>query len=495
MNSDFRFLADLETALSGIHNSERLIKHCKEGRLTARERIMACLDIGSPFVEIGQFVGGGSDETPLGAGIIVGIGLIKGRFCLLCANDGLVKGGTYYPLTVKKHLRGQEIALENRLPCIYLVDSGGAYLPLQDQVFPDKEHFGRIFFNQARMSALGIPQIAAVFGSCTAGGAYVPAMSDYVIMVDKFATIFLGGPPLVKAATGEVVTSEELGGATLHSRESGVCDYLAQNDYDAVAQIRSIVAQLPHRSEVKEVNYLNPNESDFTCDSPIRQIINGIVDGGSFNEFKHEYGKTLITGFATLTGMKLAIVANDGILFSESALKGSQFIQLANRENIPLLFLQDITGFMVGRDYEIGGIAKNGAKMVNSVACATVPKITIIIRNSYGAGNYGMCGRAYSPRFLFSWPSAKISVMGDNQLAEVLATVKARKGSSLSVEERQDIINQIDKVSSAKYSTSQLWDDGIVKPQDTRQLLSLLLPIATTKHPNPPETKYGIFRM
>jgi 3-methylcrotonyl-CoA carboxylase beta subunit len=437
--------------------------------------------------------------------MIAGIGRVSGRECMVVANDATVKGGTYYPLTVKKHLRAQEIAAQNRLPCIYLVDSGGAFLPRQDEVFPDRDHFGRIFFNQATMSAAGIPQIAAVLGSCTAGGAYVPAMSDETVIVRNQGTIFLGGPPLVKAATGEVVTAEELGGGDLHAKTSGVVDHLARDDRDALRIVRRIVATLGPRPDppwdlVRPVDPIADQTElydvvpvDARVPYDVREVITRIVDGGEFSEFKAEYGTTLVTGFARIHGHPVGIVANNGVLFGESAVKGAHFIQLCDKRTIPLVFLQNITGFMVGRDYEAGGIAKHGAKMVTAVACARVPKLTVVIGGSYGAGNYSMCGRAYSPRFLWMWPNARISVMGGEQAAAVLATV----GGEMTPEEEEEfkapIRAQYEEQGNPYYSTARLWDDGVIDPADTRTVLALALS-ATANAPVEP-VSYGVFRM
>jgi 3-methylcrotonyl-CoA carboxylase beta subunit len=453
-----------------------------------------------------------NDESP-GAGVIAGIGLVHGRHVLVICNDATVKGGTYYPMTVKKHLRAQEIALENRLPCVYLVDSGGAFLPKQDEVFPDKEHFGRIFYNQARMSAAGIPQIAAVLGSCTAGGAYVPAMSDESVIVRNQGTIFLGGPPLVKAAIGEIVSSEELGGGDIHSRISGVADHLAENDLHALEIVRDIVATLPAPGEpawavsqpeepaAREDELYGIVPLDVNAVYEVRDVIARLLDGSRFHEFKKNYGTTLVTGFGRLFGHPVGIVANNGVLFSESALKGAHFIELCDQRGIPLVFLQNISGFMVGRDYEHGGIAKNGAKMVTAVATARVPKLTVIIGGSFGAGNYSMCGRAYSPRFLWMWPAARISVMGGNQASSVLATVKRDQleaaGQTWPGEEEEafkaPIRQQYEDQGSPYYSTARLWDDGVIDPADTRRVLGLALDVVS-RCPLP-ETSFGLFRM
>ena len=489
-------------------------RHVSRGKLLARERVDALVDMASPFLELSPLAANGlyEDEAP-GAGIITGVGRVAGREVVIIANDATVKGGTYYPLTVKKHLRAQEVALENRLPCIYLVDSGGAFLPLQDEVFPDREHFGRIFFNQAQMSARGIAQIASVMGSCTAGGAYVPAMSDEVVIVKNQGTIFLGGPPLVKAATGEVVDAEDLGGGMVHARMSGVVDHLADDDHHALRIVRRIVAQLSPRCEapwviiesdeprarVEELYGVIPQDSRTTFD--VREVIGRLVDGSRFQEFKALYGPTLVTCFAHIHGHPVGIVANNGVLFSESALKGAHFIQLCDQRRIPLIFLQNITGFMVGRAYEEGGIAKHGAKMVNAVACARVPKLTVVIGGSFGAGNYSMCGRAYSPRFLWMWPGARISVMGGDQAAAVLATVRRDqlegRGEEWSSSEEETfkapIRDKYETQGNAYYSTARLWDDGVIDPGDTRTVLALALSACA----NAPlaEPAYGIFRM
>ncbi|MFI5985775.1 carboxyl transferase domain-containing protein [Streptomyces sp. NPDC051555] len=489
-------------------------RHTARGKLLPRERVDALLDPGSPFLELAPLAAedmyGGAAPA---AGVIAGIGRVSGRECVIVANDATVKGGTYYPMTVKKHLRAQEVALENRLPCLYLVDSGGAFLPMQDEVFPDREHFGRIFYNQARMSGAGIPQIAAVLGSCTAGGAYVPAMSDEAVIVRGQGTIFLGGPPLVKAATGEVVTAEELGGGEVHSRTSGVTDHLAEDDAHALRIVRNIVATLPERTaapwslEAPEEPKVDPYglygavPVDSRTPYDAREIIARIVDGSRFQEFKAEFGQTLVTGFARIHGHPVGIVANNGILFSESAQKGAHFIELCDQRGIPLLFLQNISGFMVGRDYEAGGIAKHGAKMVTAVACTRVPKLTVVVGGSYGAGNYSMCGRAYSPRFLWMWPNAKISVMGGEQAASVLATVKRDQiegaGQEWSGEDedafKAPIRAQYEEQGSAYYATARLWDDGVIDPVETRQVLGLAL----TACANAPlaDSAFGIFRM
>jgi 3-methylcrotonyl-CoA carboxylase beta subunit len=491
-------------------------KHTSRGKLLPRERVRGLLDPGTPFLELSQLAAHGmyDDGAPC-AGIITGIGRVQGREVVIVANDATVKGGTYYPITVKKHLRAQEIAAQNRLPCIYLVDSGGAFLPLQDEVFPDKEHFGRIFYNQANLSAQGIAQIAAVMGSCTAGGAYVPAMCDESIIVKDQGTIFLGGPPLVKAATGEVVSAEELGGGEVHSRTSGVTDHLAQDDRHALAMVREIVrhANTGDRPQAREPGAV-PKEplypaSDLYGIIPVdpktpfdvREVIARLVDGSEFHEFKALYGTTLVTGFAHVHGHAVGIVANNGILFSESALKGAHFIELCAQRGTPLVFLQNITGFMVGRKYEAGGIAKDGAKMVTAVSCAAVPKFTVIIGGSYGAGNYGMCGRAFNPRFLWMWPNARISVMGGEQAASVLATVRrdgmAASGKSWSKEDEEafkaPIRAQYETQGHPYYATARLWDDGVIDPAQTRRVLGLALSASL----NAPvgRTQFGVFRM
>ncbi|WP_119730960.1 carboxyl transferase domain-containing protein [Thermomonospora amylolytica] len=486
-------------------------RHLARGKLLPRDRVAGLLDPGSPFLELSPLAAFGmyDDEAP-GAGIITGIGRVRGRECVIVANDATVKGGTYYPMTVKKHLRAQEVALHNRLPCIYLVDSGGAFLPRQDEVFPDREHFGRIFYNQATMSQRGIPQIAAVLGSCTAGGAYVPAMSDEAVIVRGQGTIFLGGPPLVKAATGEVVTAEELGGGELHARTSGVTDHLAEDDAHALRIVRDIVGTLGPREpcpwEVTdpEEPAADPSElygivpPDPRTPYDVREVIARIVDGSRFAEFKAEYGPTLVTGFARIHGHPVGIVANNGILFAESALKGAHFIELCDRRRIPLVFLQNITGFMVGRQYEAGGIAKHGAKMVTAVSCARVPKFTVVIGGSFGAGNYAMCGRAYSPRFLWMWPNARISVMGGEQAASVLATVRRDQlGDSWPAEAEEEfkkpIREQYERQGNPYYSTARLWDDGVIDPLDTRRVLGLALSVAANAPLEP--VGYGVFRM
>ncbi|QCS11542.1 methylcrotonoyl-CoA carboxylase [Acinetobacter radioresistens] len=489
-------------------------KHLARGKLLPRQRIERLLDTGSPFLEIGQLAAYGLyDNDVPSAGVIAGIGQVHDVQCMIIANDATVKGGTYYPLTVKKHLRAQEIAEQNRLPCIYLVDSGGAFLPLQDEVFPDRDHFGRIFYNQAQMSAKGIPQIAVVMGSCTAGGAYVPAMSDETIIVRNQGTIFLGGPPLVKAATGEVVTSEDLGGGDVHTRLSGVADHLAENDLHALGIARRIVANLNWKKaaqlqlkeiesplfDAEELYGIIPSDSRKPFD--VREIIARIVDGSRFDEFKARFGTTLITGFAHLYGMPVGIIANNGILFSESAQKGAHFIELCTQREIPLLFIQNITGFMVGRQYENEGIAKHGAKLVMAVATAKVPKITLVIGGSFGAGNYGMCGRAYSPRFMWTWPNSRISVMGGEQAASVLATLRRdaieSKGENWTAEQEDEFKNpirqQYERQGHPYYASARLWDDGVIDPAQSRQVLALSLSAAL----NAPieETHFGVFRM
>jgi len=489
-----------------------MARHVKRGKLPPRRRVEQLLDAGSPFLECGLFAGeamyGG---TAPGGGVITGIGRVQGRDVMVIANDATVKGGTYFPITVKKHLRAQEIAGQNRLPCIYLVDSGGANLPNQDDVFPDREHFGRIFYNQARMSADGIAQIAVVMGSCTAGGAYMPAMSDETVIVREQGTIFLAGPPLVKAATGEVYSAEELGGGDLHTRLSGVADHLAEDDTHALALARRIVGSLGKGPAVPELNgedpLYDPEEilgilpSDTRIPYEVREVIARLVDGSRLDEFKKRFGETLVTGFAQIRGVPVGIIANNGILYSESAVKGAHFIELCCQRKIPLLFLQNITGFMVGRKYEAEGIARHGAKLVTAVACAEVPKLTLIIGGSFGAGNYGMCGRAYSPRFLWIWPNARISVMGGFQAAGVLATVKRegieREGGTWSAEEeaafKQPIIDQFEHQGHPLYASARLWDDGIQDPRRTRDALALSLRASL----NAPirETRFGVFRM
>jgi acetyl-CoA carboxylase carboxyltransferase component len=492
-----------------------LQRHREQGKLPVRERIDRLIDPGSPFLELSPLAAHNmyDDEAPA-AGLVTGIARVSNRDVLVVANDATVKGGTYFPITVKKHLRAQQIALDNRLPCVYLVDSGGAFLPMQAEVFPDRDHFGRIFFNQARMSAERIPQIAVVMGSCTAGGAYVPAMSDETIIVNGTGTIFLGGPPLVKAATGEEVTAEELGGADVHTRISGVADYFAENDAHALDLCRTIVSTLggdpkrvPADIAAPEEPKYDPSEiygivnTDSRKSYDVREIIARVVDGSRFDEFKARYGVTLVTGFARLHGMLVGIVANNGVLFSESALKATHFIELCNFRGIPLIFLQNITGFIVGRQYERAGIAKDGAKMVHAVANSVVPKFTVIIGGSFGAGNYGMCGRAYEPRLLWMWPNARISVMGGEQAAGVLATVKreqlAREGKPFSPDDeqalRQPILEKYDHEGSPYYSTARLWDDGVLDPAQTRQALALGLSAA--RNAPAPEPRFGVFRM
>ncbi|MGE4045658.1 MAG: carboxyl transferase domain-containing protein [Acetobacteraceae bacterium] len=484
-------------------------RHLARGKLLARQRIAALIDPGSPFLELSQLAAYGlyGGDVP-SAGIVTGIGRVSGRECVIVANDATVKGGTYFPVTVKKHLRAQEIARRNRLPCVYLVDSGGAFLPMQDEIFPDREHFGRIFFNQANMSAEGIPQIAVVMGSCTAGGAYVPAMSDESIIVRKQGTIFLGGPPLVQAATGEIVSAEDLGGADVHARTSGVVDHYAQNDHHALAICRRIVAGLnttkqvslalrppaPPKYDPEELYGVVP--ADIRAPYDAREVIARLVDGSEFDEFKKLYGTTLVCGFAHLFGYPVGILANNGILFSESSLKGAHFIELCSQRGIPLLFLQNITGFMVGRKYESGGIAKDGAKLVTAVSTTSVPKLTLIIGGSYGAGNYGMCGRAYDPRFLFMWPNARISVMGGEQAAGVLATVQ-RGSDKWSPDEAEafkaPIRAQYETQGHPYYATARLWDDGVIDPADTRRVLGLSLSAALNAPIAP--TRFGVFRM
>ena len=489
--------------------------HQSRGKLLPRERVNRLLDSGSPFLEISPMAAYGlyENEVPA-AGIICGIGRVGGREVMVVANDATVKGGTYYPLTVKKHLRAQEIAMENRLPCIYLVDSGGAFLPLQDQVFPDRDHFGRIFFNQAKLSAEGIPQIAVVLGSCTAGGAYVPAMCDESVIVENQGTIFLGGPPLVKAATGVEVSSEELGGGEVHAKISGVVDHLARDDSHALEIARNIISGTdiqttktgsileeinPPLYSMNELYGILPSDSRQSYD--VREVIARLVDGSEMQEFKSLYGTTLITAFAKIHGYRVGIVANNGILFSESALKGAHFIELCGQRNIPLLFLQNISGFMVGKEYEHGGIAKDGAKMVMAVSCVNVPKYTIIIGGSHGAGNYGMCGRAYSPRMLWTWPNARISVMGGEQAASVLSQVKrdklGEKNTKWSAEDeesfKKEIREQYENQGHPYYATGRLWDDGILDPLETRRVLGLVLSLQVTEHAT--DSNYGVFRM
>jgi acetyl-CoA carboxylase carboxyltransferase component len=512
-----RLVADLRTRIERARQGgdERSVKrHREQGKLLVRERLERLLDPDSPFLELSPLAADGLyDDGAPGAGLVTGVGRVSGREVLVVANDATVKGGTYYPMTVKKHLRAQQVALENRLPCLYLVDSGGAYLPLQAEVFPDREHFGRIFFNQARMSAEGIAQVAIVMGSCTAGGAYVPAMSDETIIVSGTGTIFLGGPPLVKAATGEDVTAEELGGADVHARLSGVADYLATDDAHALELARTIVSTL-HGSKTLPADRTTPEapahdpadlygivSADSRHPYDVREVIARLVDGSRFDEFKRLYAPTIVTGFARLHGFLVGIVANNGVLFSESALKATHFIELCNARAVPLVFLQNITGFMVGRQYERGGIAKDGAKMVHAVANSTVPKFTVVIGGSFGAGNYGMCGRAYDPRFLWMWPNARISVMGGEQAASVLSTVKrdqlAREGRTLSEAEdtqiREPILEKYEREGSPYYSTARLWDDGIIDPLHTRDALAL--GISAAYNAPIPAVRFGIFRM
>ncbi len=489
-------------------------RHVARGKLLPRDRVMNLIDPGSPFLELSSLAANAMyDDAIHGAGLITGIGRIEGRECMVVCNDSTIKGGTYYPMTVKKHLRAQEIARENRLPCVYLVDSGGANLPHQTDVFPDRDHFGRIFYNQATLSSLRIPQIAVVMGSCTAGGAYVPAMSDETIIVKNQGTIFLGGPPLVKAATGEVVSAEDLGGGDLHARKSGVADHLANDDHHALALARRIVANLNTKKnidiplnasrdpafDIAELDGIVP--ADLKKQYDVREVIARLVDGSEFDEFKQLHGPTLVTGFAHIHGMPVGILGNNGILFSESAQKAAHFVELCCQRRIPLLFLQNIVGFMVGREYEAGGIAKDGAKMVTAVACAQVPKVTLILGGSYGAGNYGMCGRAYSPRFLFSWPNARISVMGGEQAASVLATVKrdnieAGGGAWSQIEQEEfkaPIRDQYETEGNPYYATARLWDDGIIAPSETRRVLALAFSAALNAPV--PETRFGVFRM
>ncbi|MGD9845686.1 MAG: carboxyl transferase domain-containing protein [Variibacter sp.] len=499
-------------ALGGPAKSRE--RHIGRGKLLPRDRVMALIDPGSPFLELSPLAANGMYEENIhAAGIITGIGRIEGRECVIVANDATIKGGTYYPETVKKHVRAQEVARENRLPCLYLVDSGGANLPQWPDVFPDRDHFGRIFYNQATLSAMGIPQVAVVMGSCTAGGAYVPAMSDETVIVRKQGTIFLGGPPLVKAATGEVVSAEDLGGADVHARKSGVADHYAADDHHALAMARRIVANFNTR-KTTDLALLPPRDPaldtaeldsivpvDLKKQFDVREVIARLVDGSEFDEFKALYGTTLVTGFAHLHGMPIGIIGNNGILYSESALKAAHFIELCCQRKIPLLFLQNIVGFMVGRDYEAGGIAKDGAKMVTAVSCAQVPKITVVIGGSYGAGNYGMCGRAFSPRFLFTWPNARVALMGSEQAASVLATVRRDNieaaGGAWSAEEeetfKKPIRDQFDAQGNPYYATARLWDDGIILPSETRRVLALAFSAALNAPI--PETRFGVFRM
>jgi len=494
-------------ALGGDERSRK--RHTERGKLLPRDRVERLIDPGSPFLELSPLAAFDMYEGDIhGAGIITGIGRVSGRECVIVSNDATIKGGTYYPITVKKHLRAQEIARENRLPCIYLVDSGGANLPNQAEIFPDREHFGRIFFNQASMSASGIAQIASVMGSCTAGGAYVPAMSDETIIVKGQGTIFLGGPPLVKAATGEIVTAEDLGGADVHARQSGVADHYANDDTHALAIVRHIVANLNYKKspniplatpkppalDTAELDGIVPPSLSVQYD--VREVIARLVDGSEFDEFKKLYGTTLVTGFARLEGIPVGIVANNGILFSESALKAAHFIELCCQRRIPILFLQNIAGFMVGQKYEAGGIAKDGAKMVTAVACARVPKITLIIGGSYGAGNYGMCGRAFSPRFLFAWPNARISVMGGEQAASVLATVHRDASKWTKAQEeafKAPIRQKYEEEGNPYFATARLWDDGIIAPADTRRVLALAFSACLNAPVD--ATTFGVFRM
>lgn len=500
-----------EAALGGSEGSRE--RHVGRGKLLPRERVERLLDPGSPFLEIGQLAANGmyGKDAINGAGLIAGIGRVSGRQVMIVCNDATVKGGTYYPMTVKKHLRAQEIAMENRLPCIYLVDSGGANLPHQAEVFPDRDHFGRIFFNQANMSSQGIPQIACVMGSCTAGGAYVPAMSDETVIVRNQGTIFLAGPPLVKAATGEEISAEDLGGGDLHAKKSGVVDHLAENDEHALTIVRDIVSHLGDNfAEAKNIELKDPRPPKFDADDlyalvpedvrapyDVHEVIARLVDGSEFHEFKQHYGSTLVCGFAHIWGMPVAILANNGVLFSESAQKGAHFIELACQRRIPLLFLQNISGFMVGGKYEAEGIAKHGAKLVTAVATATVPKVTVVIGGSFGAGNYGMCGRAYQPRFLFTWPNARISVMGGEQAASVLATVH-RDADNWSEEEAEafkaPIRQKYEDEGNPYYATARLWDDGVIDPVQTRDVLGLAF-AATLEAPIPETPQFGVFRM
>jgi len=512
-----QLVAELRARTARAHEGggpKYLERHRAQGKLPVRERIAGLLDAASPFLELSPLAANGMyhDDAPA-AGIVTGIGRVSGREVVIVANDATVKGGTYYPMTVKKHIRAQQIALENRLPCVYLVDSGGAFLPLQADVFPDREHFGRIFFNQARMSAERIPQIAVVMGSCTAGGAYVPAMSDETIIVKGTGTIFLGGPPLVKAATGEEVTAEELGGADVHTRLSGVADYFADDDVHALQLCRTVVStlntvkHLPQDVSAPEDPRYDPAEiygivnADIRKPYDVRELLARIIDGSRFDEFKERYATTLVTGFARLHGFLVGIIANNGVLFSESALKATHFIELCNLRGIPLVFVQNITGFMVGRQYERAGIAKDGAKLVHAVANSVVPKFTVIVGGSFGAGNYGMCGRAYDPRFLWMWPNARISVMGGEQAAGVLTTVKrdqaAREDAPFSAADeeaiRRPILDKYEHEGSPYYSTARLWDDGILDPADTRSALALGL--SASFNAPIPEPRFGIFRM
>lgn len=510
--------ADLRSTVADIAKGggeKAQAKHIARGKLLPRERIEGLLDDGAPFLELSQLAGlemYGEEKVPAG-GVISGIGRVNGQECMIVANDATVKGGSYYPISVKKHLRAQAIAAQNNLPCVYLVDSGGANLPRQEDVFPDREHFGRIFFNQANMSARNIPQIAVVMGSCTAGGAYVPAMADESIIVKEQGTIFLAGPPLVKAATGEVVTAEELGGAAVHTMESGVSDHFARNDHHALEIARSSIARL-NRKKPQQLDVAEVTEPLYSAESiygviptdprqpfDVREIIARVVDGSDFDEFKALFGTTLVCGFARIHGYPVGIVANNGILMSESSQKGAHFVELCAQRKIPLLFLQNITGFMVGKQYEAGGIAKHGAKLVTAVACAQVPKLTVIIGNSYGAGNYGMCGRAYDPRFLFTWPNAKVGVMGGEQAASVLAQVKgaqrAAMGEPWSADDeakfKQPLIDKYEREAHAYYGSARLWDDGVIDPAQTRDVLGLAL--SATLNQEIPDTQFGVFRM
>lgn len=504
---------NVATVIAGGGEKARA-RHLARGKLLPRDRLNELLDPGTPFLELSQLAAYKvyEDDVP-GAGIITGIGRVSGQECMIFVNDATVKGGTYYPLTVKKQARAQTIAEQNHLPCLYLVDSGGAFLPLQDEVFPDREHFGRAFYNEARMSAKGIPQLAAVLGSCTAGGAYLPAMADESIIVREQGTIFLGGPPLVKAATGEVVSAEDLGGADVHCRQSGVADHYAENDHHAIALLRQCVANL-NRVKTIALDVRKPLEPRYPSHDiygivpadrrqpfDVREIIARLVDDSAFDEFKALYGDSLVCGFAHLHGYPIGIVANNGILFSESAVKGAHFVELCAQRKIPLLFLQNITGFMVGKDYEAEGIARHGAKMVHAVACADVPKFTVVIGGSFGAGNYAMCGRSYDPRFMFMWPNARISVMGGEQAASVLATVKqdqlARDGSAMSSDEeaafKQPILDRYDEQGHPYYASARLWDDGVIDPLDTRRVVGLAL--SASLNAPIPESRFGVFRM
>ncbi len=507
-------LNELKKSLQQGGGEKYLLKHKKQNKLFVRDRIAKLCDAQTPFLEIADLCAHNvyEDSVP-SAGVVAGIGQVSGKLCMIVANDATVKGGAYYPLTVKKHLRAQEIAMQNKLPCLYLVDSGGAFLPKQSEVFPDKEHFGRIFYNQAQMSAQGIPQISAVMGSCTAGGAYVPAMSDQSVIVNKTGTIFLGGPPLVKAATGEDVTAEYLGGADVHTRLSGVADHFAENDDHAICILRDIVANLGYKT-CAQTNFktsldplYNPNEllgvwpSDLRKQTDVREVLARIVDESRFLEFKERYGTTLVTAFAHINGIACGIIANNGVLFSESALKATHFIELCTKEKIPLLFLQNITGFMVGSSVERAGIAKDGAKMVHAVATAAIPKITLLMGGSYGAGNYGMCGRAYNPRFLWTWPTSRISVMGGEQAASVMATIKqeqlAQNGEILTEEDlnkiRTPILKKYEEEGHPYHASARLWDDGVIDIRDTRSILAASL--AITLNAPLEETQNGIYRM